>query len=240
MCDPGCSFYDLSPLLTMGTNTGPIAGTTNPCTGNPYNYGEVYDPTTWNPTLGCASPFPGNKISDTQVSGISKNIASIYSQYFQKQAPLNRLTNGNFPSYVGSAGQFWKRRVDVKVDHNFSDRNHLSASYNLQTDESDSPMNFNTSFGGPWGGWFANGDHSDMMVRVVDNYSVKPTVINTFSLAWNLNRTEQLPTSHVNGNSYGFSTNQNFSLRLTFTKAPTGALPTEWDSPISARVGTST
>ncbi|HEX4030440.1 MAG TPA: carboxypeptidase regulatory-like domain-containing protein [Terracidiphilus sp.] len=202
--------YDLSPLLTMGAQTGPIAGTTNPCTSAPYNYGEIYDPRTWNAQLGCAAPFAGNKIPDALVSNIGKNIASIYKQYYQKQAPLNRLINGNFPSYGGGAGQFWKRRFDAKVDHNFSERHHISASYNLQSDENDSPTTFSTSFGGPWGGWFENADHSDQMARVIDNYSIKPTLTNTFSLAFNLNRTEQQPLNHVDGDSYGFSTDQKF------------------------------
>jgi hypothetical protein len=199
--------YDLSPLLTMGANSGPVAGTTNPCTGAPYNYGEVYDPRTWNATLQCASPLPGNLVPDALVSGIGKNIASIYSKYISQQAPVNRLIGGNFPSYSG-ASKFWKRRVDVKGDHNFSERHHISASYNLQTDENDSPLNFSSSIAGPWSGWFGQGDHSDMMARVVDNYTIKPTLINTFSASWNLNRSEQLPVNPVNADSYGFSTGQ--------------------------------
>ena len=200
-------FYDLSPLLTMGSNTGPIAGTTNLCTGSPYNYGEVYDPTTWDPVQGCASPYPNNQIPDTMVSGIGKQVASIYKNYYQKQAPLNRLIGGNFPGYSG-ASIFWKRRFDVKADHIFSERHHISASYNFQSDENDSPVNFNTNLGGPWGGWFENADHSDHMARVVDNYTFKPTLINTFSAAFNLNRSQQQPTNQVDADSYGFSTSQ--------------------------------
>lgn len=213
-------FYDLSPLLTMGANTGPIAGTTNPCTGAPYNYGEIYDPTTWTTPAGatqaCAQPFANNQIPAGQVSHISQAIAGIYNQYYAKQQPLNRLINGNFPSYGGGAGQFWKRRVDVKVDHNFSDQHHISGSLNLQDDASNSPMNFSTQFGGPWGGWFENADHGNKMARIVDNYTIKPTLINTFSVAWNLNQTQQQPTNTVDADSYGFSTHQTAFPQVSF------------------------
>lgn len=216
-------YYDLSPLLTMGANSGAIAGTTNPCTGQPYNYGEVYDPRTWRVVPGqqvaCATPFPNNHVPTGLVSNIGKNVASIYRDYIAKQAPLSRLNNGNYPSYGGGAGQFWKRRVDVKVDHNFSALHHISGSYNLQTDENDGPVTFGTSFGGPWGGWFANGDHSDHMARLVDNYTIKPTVTNTLSAAFNLNRTQQVPSNKVDANTYGFSTNQKFFPNVGFSNS---------------------
>jgi hypothetical protein len=214
-------YYDLSPLLTDGAQTGPIAGTTNPCTGAPYNYGEIYDPTTWRTPVGaanaCATPFPSNHIPAGDVGKIAQAIAGIYNQYYQKQAPLTRLVNGNFPSYGGGAGQFWKRRIDVKVDHNFSEKHHISGSFNFQDDSSNSPMNFSTRLGGPWGGWFENADHGNKMVRVIDNYSIKPTLINTFSVAWNMNATQQQPTNNVDGDSYGFSTHQTAFPQVSFT-----------------------
>ncbi len=213
MTDNG-GYYDFSPLLTMGAQTGPIAGTTNPCTGAPYNYGEIYDPTTWRIpeglVNGCANPYPNNQIPTGQVSTIGKAIAGIYNQYYQKQQPLNRLIGGNFPSYVGGAGQFWKRRIDVKVDHNFSDRHHISASWNYQSDESDGPQTFSTQYGGPWGGFFESADHGNHMIRAIDNYTITPSLMNTASASFNLNRSQQQPLNYVDADSYGFSTNQKF------------------------------
>jgi len=206
--------YDLSPLLTMGAQTGSIPGTTNPCTGAPYNYGEIYDPTTWTTPEGaanaCAKPYPNNQIPAGQVSGIGKAIAGIYQQYYQKQAPTNRLINGNFPSYAGGAGDFWKRRIDLKVDHNFSDRHHLSASWNWQSDENDGPVTFSTQLGGPWGGWFESADHGNHMLRAIDNYTITPSLVNTASASYNLNRSQQQPTNGVNADTYGFSTDQKY------------------------------
>ena len=203
-------FYDLSPLLTMGAHTGPIAGTNNPCTGAPYTYGEVYDPRTWNQSLGCASPLPNNQLPDALVSSIGQNIAKIYTSYYQKSAPLNRLINGNFPSYGGGSGEFWKRRLDLKVDHNFSEQHHISASWDYQSDENDGPATFSTPLPGPWGGKFESADHGNHMLRVIDNYTIKPTLMNTFSAAYNLNRSQQQPKNYVDANTYGFSTNQKF------------------------------
>ncbi|MDR3754254.1 MAG: carboxypeptidase regulatory-like domain-containing protein [Terracidiphilus sp.] len=213
MTDNG-GYYDFSPLLTMGAQTGPIEGTLNPCTGAPYNYGEVYDPTTWRTPAGashsCADPYPNNQIPTGQVSGIGKSIAGIYNQYYQKQQPLSRLIGGNFPSYAGGAGQFWKRRIDIKVDHNFSERHHISASWNYQSDENDGPMTFATQYGGPWGGFFESADHGNHMIRAIDNYTITPSLMNTASASFNLNRSQQQPKNQVNGNSYGFSTNQKY------------------------------
>jgi hypothetical protein len=212
MVTPTGGFYDLSPLLTMGAQTGPIAGTKNPCTGAPYNYGEIYDPTTWTTPAGaanaCAKPYPNNQIPAGAVSGIGQAIAGIYQQYDQKHAPLNRLINGNFPSYVGGAGEFWKRRIDLKVDHNFSERHHISASWNYQSDENDGPVTFSTETGGPWGGFFESADHGNHMLRAIDNYTITPSLVNTASASYNLNRSQQQPTNYVDADKYGFSTDQ--------------------------------
>lgn len=204
---------DLSPLLTMGAQQGTIMqpGTNtpwiNPCTGNPYQYGQVFNPTTQQTVGGvlCATPFPNNQIPAGQLSSVSQKIAGSFNQYYKPT--INRLIGGNFPSLANGTPQFWKRQFDVKVDHNFSERHHVSGSYNLQTDEQDSTGNF-PSLVGPWGGYFEFADHSDMMARVVDNYSIKPTLINTFSVAWNVNQSEQQPTNDVDVSKWGFTWNQ--------------------------------
>ena len=104
----GSGNYDLSPLLTMGASTGNIPSPSgggswiNPCTGNPYQYGQVFDPSTWTTVGGvtCATPFANNQIPQARVGTISQNIAAAYAKYYAPK--LNRIIGGNFPSNAGT------------------------------------------------------------------------------------------------------------------------------------------
>ena len=44
------------------------------------------------------------------------------------------------------------------------------------------------------------------MTRVVDNYTIKPTIVNTFSVAYNMNPAVQKPTNAIDPSTYGFTT----------------------------------
>lgn len=207
----GSGNYDLSPLLTMGTNSGNIPNPNgsgpwvNPCTGSPYQYGQVFDPTTLTTVGGvsCASPFPNNQIPASRVSSISKKVAASYNQYYAPK--VNRLIGGNYPSYLNSIVAFWKQRADVKLDHYFSDKHHISGSYNFMDAQQDSPAGSLGTLNGPFGGYFEYGEHSNGMARVIDNYTISPTLSNTFSVAWNLNSDEQQPLQNENISDWGFN-----------------------------------
>lgn len=208
----GSGNYDLSPLLTMGAQQGNIPNPngggpwTNPCTGAPYQYGQVFDPATWTSVGGvtCASPFPNNQIPANRVGTISQAISGTFAKYYKPA--INRLIGGNFPSFASGTPQNWQVRTDLKIDHTFSEKHHISGSWNWQNALSDNSTNF-PSPAGPFGGYFGFGDTNDM-ARVVDNYTITPALINTASIAWSMQWSKQSPLNNVDVSSWGFQFSQ--------------------------------
>jgi len=221
----GSGSYDLSPLLTLGANTGNIpnpdtatsgSGTSwiNPCTGEPYQYGQVFDPATQKTVtidtktgpvpVVCATPFANNQIPAARVGTISSNIAAAYAKYYPPSQ--NRLIGGNYPA-LGGTPSTWQLRTDVKIDHNFSDKHHISGSWNYENGLSQCCANF-PSASGPFEAEFHN-IGTDNMLRVIDNFSITPTLINTFTASWSRQWVQQAPTNNgVNVSSYGFKLTQ--------------------------------
>ncbi len=202
--------YDLSPLMTMGANQGNIPNPNgsgawiNPCTGNPYQYGQVFDPSTVQTVGGvtCATPFPDNQIPTGRVSAASQKIAASLATY---KPTVNRLIGGNYPTYTAGQTQFYKRTFDIKLDHNFSDHHHFSGSYDWQTGAQVYPGGLES---GPLGGLFEFLDGVDEMARVIDNYTVSPTLSNTFSVSWNHQSNQQGPYGFANPTDYGLPPTQ--------------------------------
>jgi hypothetical protein len=202
-------------LLTMGKYTGGVTTTPgqaggapimNPCTGLQYQYGQIFDPLTQQVINGatCATPFPGNVIPSNRLSSVSQKVAGVYSKYY---APTiaNAITN-NFPSMQAGSPISTKRTADLKLDHNFSERNHLSGSYDL-VDWYGAGLNggFNYDVGnGPFGSFFSSTGYNQMY-RIVDTYSVSPTLVNTFSVGYSRQPTVQLPPVTSNPSAYGFN-----------------------------------
>ena len=132
---------DFSQLLTGGTYQGVIAGSNNPCIGQPYQYGQIFDPATQRVVNGvtCATPFTGNIIPASRLSSTALSVAKIYQQYY---APTisTRIYN-NFPTMLagtsqtaaGSSPSQSKRSYDFKYDQTLSPRQHFSASFDRAT-----------------------------------------------------------------------------------------------------------
>ena len=181
---------DFSDLLTgglWGTNSGPVmvngAPQINPCTGLPYQYGQIFDPSTSqtiNGTL-CAQPFQGNIIPAGRLSSVSQKIASIYTQYYKPA--VNRLVNGNFPSLLNGGPQDTKKVFDVKLDQNFSEKHHFSASLDIRKEDAvgnSGPFDY---YAGPFASfwnWLIDSDSG----RVIDTYSFTPALTNSLSIGW--------------------------------------------------------
>ena len=83
-------------------------------------------------------------------------------------------------------------RADVKVDHDFSEKHHFSASFNYGNVLSKSGETFPANVG-PFSGYFDNGENN-YIARVVDNYTITPNLINTASASFNRQATTQSPT----------------------------------------------
>jgi hypothetical protein len=146
----------------------------------------IYRGAIFNPFTG--NVIPGNKFSNVPglaMSPRAQKIVNIYKQYY---APQNSNLTGNYPSL--SATDPWLRQTqfDIKFDHNFSDKHHISSSY-IYTYR---PRKKNE--GGLWEVGSTNGgpltqvwqqDLISNSYRVQDSYSIAPTVLNVLSLTYN-------------------------------------------------------
>lgn len=205
---------DFSQLLTEGkyqggvTTTPGVAGGApiiNPCTSLQYQYGQIFQPSTQQVVGGvtCATPYPGNIITDP-LSSVSQKVAAVYSKYYTPTV-TSRITN-NFPSMQSGSPESTKWTADLKLDHNFSERHHLSGSYDF-VDWFGEGLNggFNYALGsGPFGSFFTSTGRN-AMYRIVDNYTLSPHLVNTFAIGYSRQPTVQLPPVTVNPSDYGFN-----------------------------------
>lgn len=205
---------DFSQLLTEGTFTGDVTTTPgqsggtpviNPCTGQPYQYGEIFDPATTQTINGvvCATPFAGNIIPSGRISQLSNNVAAIYAKYYQPTR--NSITSGNFPALASSEPEQLKKSFDVKVDQYFSQKHHLSASVDLVSQ--DLTLIFGSFLWdqGPFSGAYDFANYPNIMSRIVDNYTFSPTLINTLSFGYGMQPSVQAPKAKINTSQYGFN-----------------------------------
>jgi hypothetical protein len=200
---------DFSELLTEGGQQGNIPGPggtpwINPCTGLPYQYGQIFDPLTQKVVNGatCATPFPGNVIPNG-LSSVSQKISAIYSQYY-KPTISSRIYN-NFPSMVSNNPNLTKRTIDLKLDHAFSARHHLSAGLDYVSWNSLAPLSSGIDYSlnaGP----FTSEDRAtfpNTMYRIVDNYTFTQNLLNTFGMGFAENHATTAPQNAVNPTDYG-------------------------------------
>ncbi len=199
---------DFSALLTQGAKQGEVLqpdGTVwmNPCTGQPYLFGQIFDPSTSRTVGGvvCATPFPGNIIPQGSISPVSQKIAAVYAQYYKPV--VNRLIGGNFPSVIAGQPQVTLEHFDVKIDHNFSQEHHFSASLNwlyANDLENFGPFTYNR---GPFASFWSFKSPGNYFTRVIDTYSFKPTLINTFAIGYDYMPSDQAPENRTDVTSYG-------------------------------------
>ncbi len=148
--------------------------------GNPVYEGSIFDPLTGN-------VFAGNIIPSNRISAQSQKIISLYSQDY---TPINNKLFGNYDSPFNGSPIQKNYTVDLKLDHNFSDRNHFSTSYDwsrvMTTGVGDWPYVW--SIGSTDGGPLSDGQLQRVInreFRVVDAHTVNPNVVNVVSLNYN-------------------------------------------------------
>ena len=103
---------------------GPLPGNPiNPCTGQPFLSGQIFDPSTTT-TIGgvqCRLPFAGNMIPTTRFSTVAKNLLAIYP---------NPTTPTQINNYDFSTSYQNKNTAEtIRVDHAFSRGDSVFASY---------------------------------------------------------------------------------------------------------------
>jgi len=223
---------DFSQLLTGGTYQGVIAGSNNPCTGQPYQYGQIFDPATQRVVNGatCATPFAGNIIPASRLSSTALNVAKIYQQYYVPTIST-RIYN-NFPTMLagtaqtaaGSSPSQSKRSYDFKYDQTLSPRQHLSASFDRATWHGlglNGGMNY---IYGPLSSYFVQNLPSTTY-QAMDSYSIRPNLLNTFGIEFVEQTNTQVTNIKSPGNAaIGFNADSNLFPVLDFAGTANGIL----------------
>jgi Carboxypeptidase regulatory-like domain/TonB-dependent Receptor Plug Domain len=196
---------DFSELLTGGTSQGNIPGANNPCTGQPYQYGQIFDPTTQQTVGGvtCATPFPGNIIPPGRLSTTAKNIAAIYAKDYVPT--LTTRVYNNFPRLAAPNAAFYtKTSMDFKYDHTFSERHHLSTAFERATWSNPAGCNYLLDEG-PLSSCFISKLPTNLF-QITDNFSITPNILNSASFEFTEQINSQVPGVVTNNLSdYGFN-----------------------------------
>jgi Carboxypeptidase regulatory-like domain len=214
--NPG--YYDFSELLTGGTHSGPIPGQTNPCTGQPYLYGQIFDPATTQTINGvtCSSPFPGNLIPASRVSNIGKQLASIYYQDYQPT--LTTRPYSNYPTLLSASSAFvTKTSMDFRVDHQFSASHHLSGTFERAIWSNPAGLNFLYDQN-PLTEYFISSLPSNI-IQVTDNYTFRPNLMNTASVEFSEQINKQYPGVTLDPTKYGFPAGSNAFPSITYASS---------------------
>jgi outer membrane receptor protein involved in Fe transport len=101
----------------------------------------VYDPATGNPDGSGRSVFPGNKIPAARISPIPLKLLALIPQPNLGGYGTNFSQNSTFSRDVNS--------MDIKIDHNASDKNRFAVRYGEQRPTLSDPAIFGTLAGGP-------------------------------------------------------------------------------------------
>lgn len=198
---------DFSELLSAVT-TNPLTGAacTAPCptgqkdaSGNPIYFGSIFNP------LSPGNVLAGNIIPSGSISAQSKKVIQIFQQDY---APENSNLNANYWGFA-TFGNFpinTNYHLDLKVDHNFNERNHANVSYNRYNEtpvETSGLWQHGSSDGGPFTQSYIQGTLG-WEVRVQDYYTISPSLVNFASAAYNY-WLRWDDTSHpVNNSALGF------------------------------------
>ena len=179
---------DFSELLNAVTSN-PLTGApcTAPCdsgqvdaSGNPIYFGAIFNP------LSPGNVFPGNIIPSADISGESKKIIQIFQQDY---APENGNLNNNYWGFSGFGSNpiDTSYHLDLKLDHNFSERNHASVSYNRYQETPIVPQGLwqhGSSDGGPLTFSYLQGTRS-WQIRLQDYHTISPNLVNFASADYN-------------------------------------------------------
>ena len=159
-------------------NTSKVLGTDTH--GNPIYAGAIFNPS--DP----GAVFVGNVIPQNMISPVSQKIIAIYQKEYAPQSDSlignERFTTTNSPSQTPD-------QVVVKLDHNLTDKNHLSGSwiYNHRPrllDDSGGVWQLGSTDGGPLAA-----DRDQMVIshqfRVSDSLTITPNLLNIFNATYN-------------------------------------------------------
>jgi hypothetical protein len=184
---------DFSALLDRSKNFGTDSA------GNTIYKGAIFNPATGN-------VFVGNIIPSSMISPQSMKIVDLYKKYYQ---PLNGNLTNNFNSPLNGVPLNKRYNFDLKVDHNFSEKNHFSASVNYSrnpgTGVGDSGLWMNgSSDPGPLNRaitWKATSRN----FRIIDSHGFTPKLLNVLAVNYNESFSTDRNPHLVDNQALGFT-----------------------------------
>ncbi len=172
----------LDPNYTGNAKSGTQVGTD--ALGRPIIFGQIYDPTSTKTVNGqtVRDPFPGNIIPEARWDPVAKNVI----QNIGIQDPVFATMVRNIQAVNTCCPFFDLHIIGTKIDHNISDKHHLSGFYNQ------SYRNRNNYSGTPYlpvpglptSGWQQQTTPGNMG-RLSLNSTVTPTILNHFAAGYN-------------------------------------------------------
>ncbi len=199
---------DFSELLDAVT-TDPVTG--QPCaapcptgyndaSGNPIYYGAIFNP------LSPGNVFLGNVIPSGDISSQSKKVMQIFQQDY---APANNNLINNYWGFstFGSMPINDNYHLDLKIDHNFSDRNHGNVSYNRYQETPIEPngnlWQHGSANGGPFTQSYVQGTRG-WEVRIQDYHTITANLVNFASAGYNYWLRWDVTSDPVDNSALGF------------------------------------
>ena len=171
----------------------PLNSILNPCTGQPVLENQIFDPKTTTTVNGveCRQPFRNNMIDPSRFSTVAKNVLP----YFPLPQNGNQVNNFVFTSSFTLTNTV----ESIKVDHNLSVKNHLSGSYshrvnNRLTGPPDLPQ--------PITDCCQKQIFGTNYIRVNEDYTLKPTLLNHLNLAFNRTNSLNVGVAALSGTNY--------------------------------------
>lgn len=177
---------DFSRLLQSGFTGQGSSGTVinQDALGRPVVFGAIYDPATSRQVgdVWVRDVFPGNMVPRNRWSPVSANIL----QQAPITDPLFDIMLRNTPSLGACCPEFNETMLTFKGDHNFTERNRLSGMvnrnfrkrYNSGNPRWDNPPGTPT-------GVYQNQDTPGTMVRLADDFTLRPNLLGRASIGYN-------------------------------------------------------
>ncbi len=173
--------------------------------GRDVQAGQIYDPLTLHQVgkQWVSEPFEGNVIPKSRISKTSAKIADIFRQGYLPMV-AGRLTN-NSAQTLANNPWFHQTQLTLKADHAFSSNNKLSGSF-IWTQRprilADDGGLWNPQDPNGWGGPLARSRKQEVTSRratLTDNWTIRPNLINTLTLAFNRYRNPSVTVAELEG-----------------------------------------
>jgi hypothetical protein len=196
-------YFDFSSFLGAQ-----IPGVTNPCTGGPMYYGQIFDPLTQQYTgtsNECRSPFPNNQIPLNRLSTVAGNVL--------KLIPGPNFTGSTGANYIQDTADTITQTVySIRIDENLGPKQKIWGFWSSR-ENSDQGNNFNLP--PPINSCCPVSDDFGKLLRVGWDWTFTPTLIN--ELTFGTNRSN----NYTQAKAVGENPNWGAAIGLPLASGPT-------------------